>query len=114
MARFPKTFRKTMWRKMSAVSQVNALGATRSMLMPDAADAMAVLRGIPPDPAWLKGRPTMDDIDFLSRRAIRRLRVSQKSQNRREAAKKICVHEFVVTPGVRTKACSKCGHVDIA
>lgn len=119
MARFPSWIRKTMWRKMSAAEQGNALGAITAMLGANTFNSnMAMLRGIPADPVWVKfnpiGKDTGYDLRILERRVVRRLSRAQKEMAHRIKMAKLCKHNFVGAPGVATKACSLCGAVELA
>lgn len=106
-----------MWRKMSAEQQHNALGATEAMFGGESRDSnLAVMRGIPETPVWIKSRPSKvtADIALLRARIVRRQRREASETRQRTAALKSCVHVFIETVGVKTKACGKCGHVEFA
>lgn len=112
MARFPAWVRKTMWRKMSAAAQQNACEA---MIAVRDGSGVAAARGIPPEPAWIKGAPGRDrdaDVELLFRRVRRRLLREESARVQRVAAKirlqSTCTHPNW-SEGKSTRLCLVCG-----
>lgn len=114
---FPSWIRKTMWRKFSAMEQLNAIQATKAFygVGSQVDQSMAYARGLPENPIWIKqdvAHSPATDLDFLQKRVARRLRRDAKEQTHRDVVMKqqqlVCEHEWELIPGGDAQYCHKC------
>lgn len=109
MSAFPSWMNKTAWRKASAGERENMLAAARAQAGMSV-DPMALMRGIPEQPAFLRGTPDAFGIRYLARQLQRRAHREQAEWRDREKRRRSCRHKWDERHPTR-RACVLCGKV---
>ena len=103
------------WSPAQRINSIQALLDSEGI-----ARATAQLRGLPNEPPqwldrkqWAKADPDLriKQLLALEQHAVIHTMMEARAQHDRAEMIKSCQHEWLVTPGVATQACAKCGTV---